>query len=116
MNIEDKYELLALHRALFEAKFNPNPNDLDIAGSPLVAKLANEVIENLELLDDQSWDDWRIAEVHTERLENLIISLKRQYVPESFPDSSKRELVINALAPLVATEDTIQHIIKSVYG
>jgi len=43
----DYYELLALHRALLEAKFCDEPNDNDVSGSPIVASLHRQLVEAL---------------------------------------------------------------------
>lgn len=60
-------ELIALHKALLEAKFNSMPNDLLIAGSPYVAQIANQVIETVIQLEtakgdanaEGKWKEWR---------------------------------------------------------
>jgi len=41
------YELLALHRALLEAKFCDEPNDNDVSGSPTVASLHRQLVDVL---------------------------------------------------------------------
>ncbi|MDD9940869.1 MAG: hypothetical protein OXU20_07535 [Myxococcales bacterium] len=46
--ISDKYELLALYRALWEAKFNPHPTQRELQGSPFVANLINQVAAMLD--------------------------------------------------------------------
>ncbi len=115
MKIEGKYELLALHRCLFEAKFNASPNDYDIAGSPIAAKLANDTVDELNKFDDQNWNDWRIAENHMERITHLIESLKKQNL-KHINQASQIQFVINALAPLQATEQTIEKIITEVFN
>lgn len=82
--IKDYYELLALHRALMEAKFTECPNDPVIAGSPLVADIMSQVvtvlkqkeIERGHLDKVESWDkfleidstrrEWRVAVVRAQ--------------------------------------------------
>lgn len=64
--LDDYYELLALHRALLEAKFCDEPNDLDVSGSPIIARLYQKLIPVLiqaevEKKGDtarQSWSHW----------------------------------------------------------
>lgn len=62
-------ELLALHKSLLEAKFHALPDNSDIAGSPLVAAIANRVFDALVRLEEsrgnvskaREWADWRRA-------------------------------------------------------
>lgn len=116
MKIEDKFELMALHRCLLEAKFNPNPNDRDIAGSPIVAKLINQLTDELEKIEGKSWEEWRVAENHIDRVKNLVVALKKSNL-DGFEDiDSQSSLVISALAPLKAEEKTIKNIINEVFG
>jgi hypothetical protein len=48
LSITDYYELLALHRIVLEAKFHSDPDDRDIADSPIAAALANQIVEALQ--------------------------------------------------------------------
>lgn len=114
MKIEDKFELLALHRCLMEAKFNPNPNDFDIAGSPIAAKLANECTNELATLEG-GWEEWRQAENHPQLLDNLVISLSMQNLNHVTKDSQSK-YITDALAPLKASQDTISSLVSKVFG
>lgn len=59
LEIADHFQLLALHRCLLEAKFSEDPNDKDIAGSPLVADLARRVVRKLEEHPEAGdWESW----------------------------------------------------------
>lgn len=69
--VSDYYELLALHRALMEAKFTFFPNDREIAGSPFVAKISHQVVETLIQVElarghpkkAERWEKWRRIDV-----------------------------------------------------
>lgn len=115
MNIKDKNELIALHRCLLEAKFNPNPNDLDIAGSPIAARIANKVVEELSVIDSEAWDEWRKAENHLDRIDNLKTSLKFQNLSSIVKHTERKEFVINALAPLIADEELVEVLVEEVF-
>jgi len=60
-------ELIALHKALLEAKFNSTPNDSLLAGSPYLAQIAQQVIEAIIDLEtamgdsdaEAKWKEWR---------------------------------------------------------
>ncbi len=43
----DYYELIALHRALLESKFNNSPNDYDVAKSPIINKIYSDVLDSI---------------------------------------------------------------------
>lgn len=45
--ITDYYQLIALHKALIQAKFARDPIDPIISGSPLIAETANQIIATL---------------------------------------------------------------------
>jgi hypothetical protein len=67
VTIDDYHELLALHRALMEAKFHGEPNDPAVPGSPFIAAVANRVVEALVAHDverkgaakREEWARWR---------------------------------------------------------
>lgn len=115
MNIDDKFELMALHRCLLEAKFNPHPKDRDIAGSPIVAKLVNDLIEELESIDGSGWREWRVAEKHQDRIEDLICALKKSNLSH-LKEEDYEQFVINALAPLIAEKETVSYICEKVFN
>jgi hypothetical protein len=65
------FELLALHRAIVEAKFgHDQANDVDILGSPLLSNLANRVVETLVAMETKTgkdssaarWKKWRLLD------------------------------------------------------
>ena len=65
--VEGYYEVLALHRFLFEYKMD----DLTsvYAGSPFIAAIQNRLADALEAADPGTgWTDWRPAEEHTDRV------------------------------------------------
>lgn len=73
LKIEDKYELQALHKALMEAKFHPEPKQPIIQQSPMVARVMNQVVDQLEKINwvteaerrfkgieyKNDWSEWR---------------------------------------------------------
>jgi hypothetical protein len=64
-NVSDYYELLALHRAIMEAKFCDGPNDFDVSASPLVANMSRRVVAALvdqdrEKKGDEAEEQWSI--------------------------------------------------------
>lgn len=67
--IDDYFELLALHRALLEAKFSPDPWDSHMHGNHHLANMANRVIETMMAMETEDkklglggvmdWPKWR---------------------------------------------------------
>jgi len=88
--ISDYYKLLALHKALMEAKFSSATNDEAIAGSSYVAEIANQVVDALIQAEiereepdaAQRWNDWR--QIDSNRRE-WFIALERAYEANSWP-------------------------------
>ncbi|WP_432664634.1 hypothetical protein R9X47_00150 [Wukongibacter baidiensis] len=64
--ISGHFELLALHKALMEAKFHTYPENLLISGSPFIADICNRVVDALTEVESQKnpskregWTQWR---------------------------------------------------------
>ena len=51
--LSNYYDLLNLHKALMEAKFHDNPDNKYIAGSPIIAKIINEIVDILAEIDPE---------------------------------------------------------------
>lgn len=49
MTIDDPYELNALPRVLMSPKFTADPLDLDVPASPIVANIANRLVDELAM-------------------------------------------------------------------
>jgi hypothetical protein len=66
--IEGYYEILALHRVLFERKFDDPGSPYE--GSPFLAAIQDRLADALEAADPGiGWRDWRDADGHPERIE-----------------------------------------------
>lgn len=63
-SVEDPTELLALWRLVAEAKFQPDPDDADLWGSPYVHALAQRISDAL-LLSYETSGEQQAAETHT---------------------------------------------------
>ena len=108
--VSDKYELIALHRSLFEAQFAVSPHDRDVPGSPLLASLANRVVDLLSQ-QDLRWAQWRIASQHPDRVE---IVRKRLLVDPRWADMPRPERekhVRNHLAPLIPDDSLLAELV-----
>lgn len=120
--IDNYDELMALHRALMEAKFSESPNDLAIQGSSLLSKIANNVVESLTAMDIEKdgessiakWQKWR--EVIPERREYKIVQakLKSESSWIEWDHSKQMEYVQSLFSPLQASEEIICNLLNSV--
>lgn len=100
MIIEDKFELLALHRALFEAKFVEDPRDPVVPGSRIIANLANRLVDELAAKDPK-WQQWRNAAQHTERVDVVRRRIAESSKWKSWSAAERRDYVEILLSPLV---------------
>lgn len=50
--VSDPMHLLALHKAIMEAKFHESPENQDVLGSPLLASIADQVMDAIIILPD----------------------------------------------------------------
>lgn len=51
LRVKDKYELHAIHKALMEAKFHPDPIQIAVQGSPMVSVFMNHVVDELDKIN-----------------------------------------------------------------
>lgn len=62
IKFDNYFDLLLLHRVFLEAKFTENPHDRDVTVSPQVAKISNqivdEIIELLEKSENKKRSEW----------------------------------------------------------
>lgn len=112
--VSGRNELLALHRALLEAKFHGDPNDRDVAASPLVAKLASEVVAALRNEDPEGWATW--LRVGPERREwHCAIAAARRWSPWSGLDrETKLAWARTLLAPFEVDPHRVERFVDAV--
>jgi hypothetical protein len=120
--IDNYDELMALHRALMEAKFSESPNDLAVQGSSLLSRIANNVVESLTAMDIEKdgesstakWQKWR--EVIPERREYKIVQakLKSESSWIEWDQSEQIEYVQSLFSPLQASEEIISALLNSI--
>jgi hypothetical protein len=109
--VDDPYELLALHRALLEAKFAREPEDRDIAGSLLVAALANRVVTELAR-SEPGWAEWRRAEKHPARVDVVKRRIREASMWASWSRQERATYVNTLLSPLEASEALLDELVS----
>jgi len=105
--IGGKYDLLALHRGLLEARFCVVANDLDVSGSPILSEIHRRLVQILRELEvkekgtDASWEKW--LEIDSTRRE-WGVALTRASTSSiwgKLPHEEKLLFVDDLLAPFI---------------
>lgn len=124
LEIEDEYELLALHNALMEAKVSEAPSKVEIVSSPYVARLANKVCDELEnqykpsrmdILrkrppEYNAWKEWR-SSPDMEKIESHTL----RYRPDDWyywSKDQKEDFLKILIAPYALTDSEISDLIE----
>ena len=114
--VEDEFELLALHRALYCAKFDEDSSAPELSASPFVAAMAERVVTALQQLHSQGggpgdWAEWRRAEVHPAEMNLVHRRIAECTVWSSWSLPQRREYVRLLLSPLIATDGTTSELL-----
>ena len=124
MNLElkDKWELLALHKIIFEAKYSESPDNLDVQGSPLAKDIYEKVFSLLieqcksegDLLKVEQWHAWRKLENHPDRLENLKTRLRAIHFSSWVPLNRKDKVdyIECLVSPLLPNAESTEELIS----
>ena len=115
-------ELLALHQTLLEAKFHAEPDNSDVAGSPIVAGIANRVYDALVRLEEvrgnasksEQWTKWRQVEN-----KKWIVERVRDYAIknphwEKWDNSVRIDYLRCAISPFEIGEDRLHSLLDEI--
>jgi hypothetical protein len=108
--VTDENELLALHKALLEAKFNESADDPVIQGSPYVAHMANRVADKLQELNP-SYTEWRVAENHKRYISVVKSSINQCAIWPDWNINQRTEYVSILLSPLTASSELVDELV-----
>lgn len=121
LEIKDYYILLNLHKALLEAKFHMDPDNIEVCYSPIIADLCNELVDLLIKLDGikdekniAAWEDWRNIATKSFFRERAV---KNAALYKGWLEKDEEEKVRSAkilLSPFKATEEEIKAFIEDV--
>ena len=123
--IKNYHDLLNLHKALLEAKFHRNPDNEFVSASPIIARLCNEIVDQLAKHDlvekgKEDWTSWRMIKNRNDYMEKAIDnavfydSYKRNSEWAELSFEEKCKWGNNFLAPFTTTDKDIATFIDEV--
>ncbi|MFJ8100508.1 hypothetical protein [Lysinibacillus sp. NPDC096212] len=120
LEVQGYYEILNLHKALLEAKFHKSPDNFDVAGSPIIAKICNNIVDMLteyeiEEKGKDTWSEWRKIENHNFFKERAVENAQNVEW-EKLSYEEKELLTKNIFSPFSFTEKNVIDFIKTVDG
>ncbi len=118
MRINDHNELLAMLRAIMEAKFEHSLNS-EIVGSPYLASVANRIVDALIKIEKErgefssrKWENWR--KIDSRRREWKLIRKRIKAVAQwgDWSVSERGKFLDLLLSPLVVGNEDRERILK----
>ncbi|MGE7943598.1 hypothetical protein ACQKNB_16080 [Lysinibacillus xylanilyticus] len=120
LEVEGYYEILNLHKALLEAKFHKDPDNFDVAGSPIIAKICNKIVDMLteyeiEEKGKDTWSEWRKIENQNFFKERAVENAQNM-AWEKLSYKEKELLTKSIFSPFTFTDKDVKDFIKTVDG
>lgn len=118
---QDRLELLALVRAIVEAKFHPHVRDKALQGSPVLAAVAKrlldahveaEVRDNPAIASEDDFEAWWLPENQPEWVEAVRERIHRTPSWSTFDDAMKRRWVADLLSPLFIDDAYVESLVE----
>lgn len=117
LEVSGYYTLLNLHKALIEAKFNLNPDNYEVAASPIIAQLCKEVTElliqhELNTKGKESWSEWLKLRNRPDYRNRV---LHRMCDCSSWCEmdlDTKRKVTLNYISPFTCTDAELDELIS----
>ncbi len=107
----DYYGALNLHKALLEAKFNANPDNELVSGSPLVADIHVQVREFLIKSDESGqWKEWFLLKNRSDYRARAIMRMKKCKRWNKVSFEEKKKIAGDFLAPFFYGETELNEI------
>lgn len=108
----DYYGVLNLHKTLLEAKFNTNPDNEMVSGSPFVADIYIQVREWLIKNDKSSqWEVWFQLKNRSDYKERALIRMRKNNQWKKAHYERKKMIAKNYLAPFIYDEHELDEVI-----
>ncbi len=120
MKIEGEGQLSALHKALIEAKFHPDPHHPEIAWSPIVAEIANRVqaalLEEgeglLKNLRKKRWEEGRFLDLEHPYVKVAALRIREVEQWQDLPEDEKKKRIAILLSPFRANPEAEAKLIE----
>lgn len=111
--------MLNLHKALLEAKFHENPENASVPGSPIVARLYNELLDRLaeceaEKKGKENWTEWRKIKNQNFYKERAISNIIQFSQWRTSDYQQKANLIYNYFSPFTYTEDELSELVYEI--
>ena len=111
----DYYGVLNLHKALLEAKFNINPDNELVSGSPFVADIYIQIREFLIKSEKaDQWKEWFLLQNRPDYRERAIMRMKKCGRWEKITFEEKKKVAADFLAPFLYDETELNGVIAKV--
>lgn len=121
IEIKDYFLILNLHKALLEAKFHINPDNIEVAFSPVIANLCNELVDALTKIDEEKdnknigrWQNWRKLENKQFYRERAMKNAMLCDEWNTMEDDKKIKIAKNLLSPFIATEKELEVFVEDI--
>lgn len=120
LTFSDEQTLLALHRLIIAAKFSESLMDTALSTSPVVARIANDVVEALMssartgggTMDVSDWEEWRF--LNPDRREwSVALNRARADNWSELNASDRKERIDLLIAPFKLSEDNYEVFVES---
>jgi hypothetical protein len=122
VEIADKQTLSVLLTSLYVAKWESDEENAHVAvlsGSPFLAKLYNDAVDEMIRLEAgrpdavRSWQAWRAIEAHPDQLERTRARIQRIRLWPSWSREQRQEMLRALISPFTAAPDTLEQLIGS---
>ena len=121
-SVADYAELLAMQRVFREAKFCGEPDDEEVAASPIVAGLFRRLMEALIAADierygtrgKQRWDEWLTIDASRQEWCAALARAKKQSGWKNWNDAARASYVADLLAPFIVSDDRLREFLVAV--
>lgn len=113
------YELIALHRALLESKFNNSPNDYDVAKSPIINKIYKDIIDSILNIEFEKngqqgkdkWKSWLQMDRNKREWEISLNIIKREKFWASWDYEKKSNFALTVIYPFTISSGLLKEFI-----
>jgi len=122
IQLEHKSDLIALHRAIMEAKFHDPPSNEEVLTSPILSRISNAILDDIVDIERRearsqqvdSWRRWRDVGARPE-IVKLVIECARQSPHwAKMTREDKGDYIRCGLSPILAAPDELALLVDEV--